>query len=257
MQQNALALIFAPLLEILTAAVLAVLVVVLARRRLAREHWALLAFLALLAVELFSLFRAPVSARGVIFATFEIAKQPFAFLLIWYFSRGVFAGYPALGSFASKSASYLLAFCAVLGLGSFLLEPALPQDRGPMLYLFTAVERALVTGQLGYVLALSIFAGWFPVRISPNLNRFLVGWMFVLAANWATHLLANTNPYWAGYGNAVESITLMIASLYWTFTVTPEGARPAEAARPNWDPVRLERLTSQLDQMEAQLSRRG
>ena len=116
---------------------------------------------------------------------------------------------------------------------------------------------ALVAGQLAFVFALCIFAGWFPVQMARNLIRLLVGWLVILAVDWTGHQLANTNPGWANFANVVTSLSLLATASYWTVTLNAEGATQIVGQALRWDADRMDRMTTQLNRMGAQLSRRG
>ncbi|MFM2124361.1 MAG: hypothetical protein RL328_812 [Acidobacteriota bacterium] len=234
-----------------------ILLLRLFQQKVARQYWAFSGYLTVAAVELLLLPQISAVRQSNYFFALGAAKQPLAILLIWALSNAIFAGYPALNRFAAKAAGVLLAACAVLGGLSFFLEPALPAGRGPQLSFITAIFRALITGQLAFVIVLSVFAGWFPVRMSRNLNRLLVGWLALLATEWAGHLLANTDPKLAPAANLSSSLVILVISLYWTATINAKDTVPVADQRLTWDPERLERTTAQLTQMEAQLSRRG
>jgi hypothetical protein len=192
----------------------------------------------------------------IIYAIAEPLKLVAALWLFWGLTAAIFAHYPAIGSFVTKFSKYLLPACAGLGAVSFLFEPSVPPGRNLHLHLFIAAQRAATTGLLGFLIFLSMFSTWFPVRLSSQLRGIVVGFLAILGTNWSTALIANAWMWAIPYGNILYSGTLFLTSIYWLAALWAPGQSEAVVV-PRWDPERLARMRGQLDALQAQLSRRG
>ncbi len=245
-----------PLLFLSSFALLALLVQ-LARRGLLRAHWPLAAYAMVEGLSGPLTFLSTPTKLPLLFRASEILKLVFAVMVIWSLSRTLFSSYPAIGSFASRAAKLIVAGCLLLGWISFLTDPILPLGRSPALHLFISVERAVITGLLAFLFILSVFVGWFPVRMARNLARILIGFLAILTAAWINHLVSNVASRYTPWGNILSSIMLVGSAVYWSLTVHLAGETETAYTLPAWDPERMDRMTSQLAQMEAQLSRRG
>lgn len=252
-----LGLIFDRPLEILASLALLLLLVQFARRGLIRRHRALVAYAVVECLTLPLEFLTVTSQRPLLFRTAEVIKLAIAVVLIWSLARATFSRYPAMGSFASRIAKLIVAACLLLGWISFLTDPILPEGRSPALHLFISVERAVITGLLTFLFILSVFVAWFPVRMVRNLGRILIGVLAILAGAWLNHLISNTAPQHTSWGNIVTSLMLLGSSVYWSLTVDLAGETQTASTLTAWDPQRMDQMTAQLTQMEAQLSRRG
>jgi hypothetical protein len=183
----------------------------------------------------------------------------FAIFLLWRLSALVLANYPSLEGFATRSLRYLVPFCLALGIGSFILYPrADPGLRPVEVTVSGALSRAAAISAVSYLLALGVFTGWFPVRMSRNAARLLIGFMAVFAAEGLSALASGYIPKEAGLINGVLGLVWLTVVAYWLVTLNRRGEEEVvHSPVPAWNPARLARTTQQLDQITVELSRRG
>ena len=243
------------ILQLVVSVVVLILAVKLAKAGLARSYWPLVIWLTLEATEgillfIFSKLDLPIYQIG------QGLKLAVATVVLWRLCGLVFAHYPAIGSFAARAVRIVIPVCVGLGLLSYLTEPETPLGRNPHLQLVVAVERAVTTAVLGFLVALGFFAGWFPLRMKRNIGRVLIGLMVLYGAVWIRLLLANVEKATTEWANLASAIVSLCVATYWLAMWGTEGEAES-APGPAWDRARLERMTSQLDEMQAQLVRRG
>lgn len=248
--------VFAPAFQIGAAVTVLALLARLSRAGLLAKYWAI------------SLFMAADAAVGILTtlggrqaigfqqggAALHVALATFIF---WEMSRRVFRNYPALAEFSTRSMKYILPLCALLGVAAFLTDPEVPPGRSPHLHLVNSIDRAITSALLTYLVATAAFAGWFPVRMSRNVARLLIGFMAIFATRWAGSLIANAAPDATAWANVLQACATLAAAFYWAIVLNAQGEVEEAATVPQWDPDRLAQMTQQLDQMQAQLSRRG
>lgn len=256
MASDTLALLLYGTLQVLNAVVVLALVGRFAANGLARTYWAVIAWLILDAAERilqFRLFKFDV----VLFQLGQGLKLPFAVIILWQLCRFVFARYPAIGSFANRALKTVIPACVILALVSFLADPDPPDGRSPHLQVVIAAARAATTAVLVFELLLGAFAGWFPVGMKKNIARLLVGLMVLYGIGWVNMLVANGSSINIVWGNVITSLVSICVMTYWLVTLGKAGEVESASVIPAWNPARLAHMTGQLEQMQAQLSRRG
>lgn len=253
---------FAKLLEgilLLPAAVVVVIFIgKLAASGLLRPYWALGAWLVLNVSEqilrlVYGKVEVPIYQAG------HSLKLALAAVLIWQLCRLVFTNYPAIGSFAARALQVVIPLCIALGIISFISDHDTPGGRSDHLQLVVAAARGATSALLGFVMLLGVFAGWFPVRMKRNIGRLLIGLLILLGFDWINMLLGNSSETketlrWANVALSVVSVCVVA---YWLAAFGPAGEEQAASAISHWDPAKLARMTGRLEQMQAQLSRRG
>lgn len=248
--------VFAPAFQLAAAVAILILLVRLFRVQLAAKYWAVCALLvASIPAGFIAMLGGP---QAVTFHTGgDVLHLALATIIFWELSHQVFRNYPALAEFSTRSLKYILPLCALLGVWAFLTDPDVPEGRSPHLHMVIAIDRGVTSALLAYLLATGAFAGWFPVRMTRNAARLLIGFMILFAVRWASALLANTAPEATVWANSLETFTTLLIASYWAYSIDAAGEVEVSATVPQWDPDRLAEMTQQLDQMQAQLSRRG
>jgi hypothetical protein len=151
----------------------------------------------------------------------------------------------------------LLPLAVILAIATVITDPPLTADRDPRVHLIFSIERAVYSVILTFLLAVGSFAGWFPVRMKQNSARLLIGFMVMHAYRWFFLLAANTHWQWTYWGDFWRSFVYAEVLLYWLYTLKPSGEVAVASTIPRWDPERMSELNGQLNQIQAQLARRG
>jgi hypothetical protein len=188
----------------------------------------------------------------------EVLKLALATFGLWTLLRQVFVAYPSLGGFVTQLIRYALPICAAVAVVNFWLDPLVPSGRSPSLHLFFNVQRALASALLAFSVSVALFVNWFPVRMRQNDSRILTGFLVLLAVDWLAQLAANAAVGLMSSGLALVQIgTSLGVALFWVFGLSRQGEQSEVVPLPPWSPGRLLVMTEQLDQLQAQLSRRG
>ena len=256
MPGDTLAQLLGGILQALNAVIIVMLVVKLAANGVARTYWPVIGWLVLDAAERVLQLRF-YKFGVVLFQLGQGLKLPFALLILWQLCRFVFAQYPAIGSFANRALRTVIPLCVILGLVSFLTDPAAADGRSEHLQLVIAVARAATTAVLVFELLLGAFAGWFPVGMKRNIARLLIGLMVLYGIGWVNMLLANGSSMNILWTNVVTALVGICVMTYWLVTLGRAGELESASVIPAWNPARLAHMTGQLEEIQAPLSRRG
>jgi hypothetical protein len=177
--------------------------------------------------------------------------------IAWELGRRSFVSYPSLAAFVTRTLWILLPICVMLALVTYLTDPPAGPDRHPKLQLTFAVERSVHTAILVFLLAIAGFAGWFPVRMKQNSARLLIGFLVLHTYQWIALLAANMHWQWTYWASFWHIFVLAEILIYWLIALKPAGEVAIASTVPNWNPVRMQELTGQLEEIHSQLARRG
>ena len=103
-------------------------------------------------------------------------------------------GYPALARFGRQIAIYMLLTALSLAVVGLLLEPATPRGQNPTVHSLQAIEGAVDSMVLVFLVAAVLFLLWFPVKVRRNVAVCIGGFVFYLFHRWAGLLLVNLYP---------------------------------------------------------------
>lgn len=225
------------------------------RDRLLRKYAALVVFLVADIAEFTLPILLPTSKEFAVYRLGDLVKLIASVVFLWMLARSAFLRFPALATFASRSSKLTVAACLLLGWISFLTDTSAPTGRSPQLHLWISLDRAVTSGLLLFVIAVAVFASWFPVQMPRNLARLLAGFLLWLSISWIGYLASNESA--TVWGNAAYDIVVLGILAYWNLTIHAAGETDTAGTLPQWDPDRLDQVTAQLAHMESQLSRRG
>jgi hypothetical protein len=193
--------------------------------------------------------------EGGMFRLVAAARTVVAAAVLWELVRRGFEGYAALGSFIRRMSGYLIAACVAFAVVDWALDPEPPSGRSLALHQSVAVMRAVTSGLFGYLLLLVIFMGWFPVRMRRNVSYLLVGLTGFFAARWTMLLGANVSPANTGWMNLFEVSATASCTISWAMLLNREGERIETITGHRWNPAEMERVSRQLDAINAGLAR--
>lgn len=198
---------------------------------------------------------ATLRSESVMFRVVVAARTVVAVAALWELVRRGFEGYAALGAFIRRMSAWLIVACVAFALANWALDPELPPGRSPALHHSVALLRAVTAGLFGYLLLLVAFMGWFPVRMRRNVLFLLVGLAGFFAARWTMLLGANVSPASTGWMNLFEVSVTAICTVSWVMLLNREGERIETVTGHRWNPAELERVSQQLDAINAGLAR--
>ncbi len=187
------------------------------------------------------------------FQTLKFAIASFVLMEIYSLAL---EGTPALAAFGRKTVGYFLGAAAVLPMAFVLVDHS--RSAHPYLRTFFLVEQTLDATIAIFLILISIFLAWFPVRMRRNVVVYLIGFViWSLSRSALVHLMNQ----WSGntramtFINTVEICVPIGCLLFWLTGLRREGEARTAVVGHLWNRAEVERLTSQLDAINNSLER--
>jgi len=162
-------------------------------------------------------------------------------------------GYPALARFGRQIVIYMLLAAMALAAVGLLLEPATPRGQNPTMHSLQAIEGAVDSMVLVFLVAAVLFLLWFPVKVRRNVAVCIGGFVFYGFQRWAGLLLVNLYPKYSHAFYALMVVLELTCLVLWALAIKPEGEIVTTVTGHRWNPAETERLLGQLDAINARL----
>jgi hypothetical protein len=170
-------------------------------------------------------------------------------------SRVAFEGYSGLAEFSKRASGYLGAASALAALSFAALDPSLSYTKGHLLQHFYTLERIVYSTLLIYLLVVSVFMAWFPVRIRRTMAIFIGGFVAFFVSQCAVLLLVNRTNRTAPWLTLVMLTVSLLCAAIWIAAFRLEGQDAIAVTGIRWNPAALVKLTRQLEHINASLKR--
>jgi hypothetical protein len=240
--------------------VVAALIVRLMQNGLSRTYRRLFLYLSIDLVQslLAALLQSDPYAYGVVYFVFRTLKMIVAVFLILEVYRLALADQPALAAYGRKAvAGVLVAAGLVASLGLAMDYSASP-SRYPILKGFRVIERTMDGWMALFLILISCFIAWFPVRMKRNVALYIGGFVAWSLAHSSMLLFINLVPAEARHPFSIVILLVeFLCLLVWLVGLRPEGEELITVTGHLWNPGAMERLTSQLGSINASLERLG
>jgi hypothetical protein len=168
--------------------------------------------------------------------------------------RLALAAQPALAKYGQETAGVALVTAACVAALGLLVDSTVPPGRSVILYRFFSFERTMDTWVLIFLVVICMFMTWFPVRMKRNVAFYLGGFMLLFLARSAGLLLLNVlSP---GRHDVLNNAMLSISFLclvVWLYAFGQAGERATTVVGHRWDPSDMDRVSGQLDSINASL----
>jgi hypothetical protein len=182
-------------------------------------------------------------------------KVVLAVFVILELYRVVLAQRPALARFGRDSVGYALAAAAVGAFSLLMLDSAIPPGQDRILHRLFSFERTMDLWMLFFLIAISVFMTWFPVRMTRNGALYIGGFAIYFLAR-ATGLLAvNLAPDLKKTLDLAMLSVSFVCLAVWLVALRREGEQTTVTIGHGWNPEAMVRLTGQLDAINARLVR--
>ncbi|PYT15118.1 MAG: hypothetical protein DMG59_15085 [Acidobacteria bacterium] len=205
-----------------------------------------------------ALFQSRRKLYAQIYMTGQAMKLIIAVFVVLELYWLALAGHPALARFGRKTVRYLLPAAGVIALAGLLVDPSAPPGRSPVLHQFFSIEHTMDTWLLVFLTLICLFMAWFPVRLRRNVALYIGGFFLYFFARFSGVLLTKILP--ASFTHPLSAAMLSISFLcliVWLFALRRQGEETTTVIGHRWNPARMERLTGQLEAINASLSRLG
>jgi hypothetical protein len=232
------------------------LIVSLARNGLYRFYPCLFVYLATDAAQTTALLLlGPHSnAYGWTYVFGQLFKIVLAVFVILELYRVALAQRAALARFGRDAVGYILAGAAVVAFSLLMLDSSIPPGQSKILHRLFSFERTMNIWMLIFLVVISAFMAWFPVRMTRNGALYVAGFAIYFLARALGLLLINLAPdFQKSFDLAMLSVSFACL-MVWLFALRREGEETTVVTGARRDPARMQQLTRQLDAMNARLA---
>jgi hypothetical protein len=120
---------------------------------------------------------------------------------------------------------------------------------------FYSLERTMDLWMLIFLVIISAFISWFPVRVRRNNALYLSGFFVYFLSRAVGLLFLNLTPAARQNLSAAMLAVGAVCLLVWIFALRPEGEKTTVIFGHRWDPAEMERLNHQLEAINSRLMR--
>jgi hypothetical protein len=176
-----------------------------------------------------------------------------AFVLVEIYALAL-AGTPALARFGRNVVSYILGAAALVPVVGLFVDHV--PSRIPYLHSFFLFERTMDGTMAIFLIIISIFMGWFPVRLRRNVIVYIGGFIvWALSRSALVHIVNQWlgNKQVSMVANSVQMFIEMGCLLLWLLELRREGESRTAVVGHLWNRAEAERLTDQLDAINRSL----
>ncbi len=170
--------------------------------------------------------------------------------------REALARHPALADFGRGSVLVLMGAAAVLASFGVMLDSPILPGQSLIIHRFITLDRTLSLMVLVFLLLISGFLIWFPVKVKRNVMVYITGFVVFYSSRSIGLLLANLLPR-ADYQRM--SVVLLgfslLCLLLWVIGLRQEGEEETTVTGHAGNAPALARLSAQLDEINAALAR--
>jgi hypothetical protein len=182
-------------------------------------------------------------------------KIALAILVVLELYQLALAKQPALARFGTRTLGYVFAIAIVAGIANFFINTGTSEGQNKRLIQFLRLENTMDLVTLVILALITGFLLWFPVRSSRNVALCLGGFVLYTFERWAGLVFTSFWPQWTH----PLSIAMLSASFcclaLWSFAFRLTGEVTTVVTGHRWNPAEAERLTVQLDAINARLVR--
>jgi hypothetical protein len=182
-------------------------------------------------------------------------KVLLAIFVILELYRVALAQRPALARFGRDTVGYVLAAAALVAFSLLMLDSAIPRGQDKVLHRLFSFERTMDIWMLTFLIVISAFMAWFPVRMTRNGALYIAGFAVYFLARASGLLLVNLAPDFKKMLDPVLLSVSFACLIVWLFALRSEGEQTTVVTGRQWDPGAMTRLTGQLDAINARLLR--
>jgi hypothetical protein len=163
---------------------------------------------------------------------------------------------PALAQFGRKTVGYILAGAALFPVVAVFVYRVPSADR--ILRVFLLFEQTMNATMAIFLILISLFIAWFPVRMRRNVIVYICGFIVWRLSRATAVYVVNQ---WSGNTrvslvvNSIEMCLFIGCLLFWVLEFRREGEARTAVVGHLWNRAEAERLTEQLDAINDSLER--
>ena len=200
----------------------------------------------------------PSTLYGYCYIVGETANVVLSILVVLELYKLTLANHAALAVLGRKTMAFSMGLAALVATGGVMLDaPVLPGQSRFMHRFFTA-ERTMDFAILMFLLFITAFMMWFPVKVRRNIMLYVGGFVVFYLSRTFGLLMINLIP--PRSINVVTNVLLCLSFSCltgWLFGLRRESEDITTTLGHRWNPAAMERLSGQLDAINATLVRFG
>jgi hypothetical protein len=179
-----------------------------------------------------------------------------AICVVQELNRLALASHPALAAFGRNSVLVVAAIGAVLAAFGVILDSKVLPGQYQAVHRFLTLERTMDFMVLMFLLLISGFMVWFPVKVRRNIVVYITGFVVFHASRSFGLLLTNLLPQADSKPLSIAMLAVSLACLLvWMIGLQREGEHVTTVTGHRWNPAAIGRLSEQLDAINAALVR--
>ncbi len=166
--------------------------------------------------------------------------------------------HPALAGFSRGVVGYVVLGSGVIAALTIFLDQGVRPAQPVILHHFFAVERIMYLMLTVFLLVVSAFLMWFPVKVRRNIAVYTIGFVVYFSSRSFVLLMLNRFP--ARHIGAMSVLMLsisLICLVSWIWSLRPEGEQILTVTGHRWNPAAFERLSRQLNSINGAVARLG
>jgi hypothetical protein len=186
---------------------------------------------------------------------FQILSLLLAIGVVLELYRGALALYPAMAEFGRKSIAAFMSIAAVGALIGVALDSTILPGQPVINHRFLTFERTIDLAILLFLLLMSGFLLWFPVKTKRNIVVYITGFVLFYSSRSLGLLLVNLLPL--AYFRMLSTVLLAFSLgclLLWLLGLRKESQDVVAITGHRSNAAALERLSAQLDQINTALA---
>lgn len=164
--------------------------------------------------------------------------------------------HPAVASLARHTVLAAMTVAAIVALSGITLDSAIFAGQSPAVHRFATFERSMNFVILLFLLLISVLLLWFPIKVRRNIVVYISGFVLFSASRSFGLLLANLLP--PSETRLVSTVLLaltFVSLMIWIAGIQPEGEVVTATPGYRRNPETMQRLSHQLDSINAALAR--
>jgi len=188
----------------------------------------------------------------------EGANHLFTILAVAEIYRIALEAHPGLANFGRATIYTATLLAVVIAATVGFVDRAVPFGQSTTLHQILVVDRSLDVVIVVFLILTAIFITWFPVQMARNTAVSITGFTVFYLVRAGGLLAANLLPQ--AHLGAINDGLLGLGSIViaaWALAVRSEKAEDRRVTGHFWDPAALDRLTAELNTINAALVRLG
>lgn len=195
-------------------------------------------------------------AYGETYMAGQGVKMILVFFVLLELYRSALASRPAIARFGRKTVVYALAVAAPIAALGLVLDRSVPKDQPVLLHHYFSVERTMDGWALIFLILITGFMLWFPVKLMRNAALYVMGFMVYFAARSSGLLFVNLLPvrFTPQINTGMLGVSVCCL-LGWAIALRRQDLDRTTVIGHSWDQSAMVRLSAQLDAINASLLR--